>query len=396
MEKWTSFWTAFETPNKLNIGARAPIPDVPVWATPEVARGGFATGDLCAEQHVEWENALAATLGIEGPLLCLHLNCFFASPKGQQMLLEALRCRTFRAIIPEETALLSVALLVSLGKEAEAKEVVETIYPFFRQLRFFPQLNVFDNFLADDDSLVQMKTTAELVESLETRAAKRDPTIALAHHKAARRELKHAMVLLLKETVKDDWPLQVFPPDFGGRFKSLMEQWRALFAFRLKRRLDSADRLFALLSSSDFATLSGRDVGSIRVILKTSSAASPAKTVPGPVVDVADLATLLLQRLHHSNHLDICGPVTVEEANRLVLVPGKAIPESLQRKVLRSTPLSLDTLLQKSSSAQLKCCPNASALSSAMQSQIMCKTFASSTCFGCSIECFERADRCCC
>jgi hypothetical protein len=52
----------------LHIGDRAPVADVPVWATLEVAHGGFATGSLLAETPLDAaETALLNTLAEDAP-----------------------------------------------------------------------------------------------------------------------------------------------------------------------------------------------------------------------------------------------------------------------------------------------------------------------------------------
>lgn len=353
MDIWTSFWTALSTPNKLRVGSRKPT-EFPVWATPEVTRGGFPTSVMVASIEAPWERYLALEIGVgaDGPMdhVRFRINCFFASSAGQKRLMNSLENNLFEASLPEECALLSAAMLNSLGQFDEARKIVEEVCPFFHDLRFYPRMATANP--RPDESLVQLWTREQSIASLQERARKRDSVIRRAENKFARRKLQAELVKLLMETVVDDWPLQVFPAGFYERFGKVMAKWRLVAS----EGSDRCRQLFGLVSVP-FKTLTGRQVGLVRQIMKETNLNPVA---PEPIVDVASLALCVLQRFQAAEPLDTC--VTAEEAARLTLQAGKIIPKSLLRKCLRSTPMPLETLLEK------KIIKSAEALAAAVQS----------------------------
>jgi hypothetical protein len=336
LERWTSFFTSLAS-GKLNVGSRRPVVDAPIWATPEVLRGGFASGVLLAEVDVEWESEMAKKVLGNVPSSRHNLNMFFCSPPGQKMLLDALDRNAWDAQVPEECALLSLALLNSLGRLDEAKELTEAICPYFERLRFYPRL-LSGQQARPDDSLVQLRSKKQLIESLQRRAEKKDPLVALTEAKKMRKLLQVQMVQLLKDTVVDDWPLRSIPSDFYQRFGPLMASWRVNHT---EGRVDHARLLFSLVAKP-FPSLTGKEVGMIRKIMKSTK----LEAAPQPVVvDAASFAMCLLQRLETGASMEAV--VTPDEAARLTLPAGKKIPAALVRKVDRSTPLPLETLLEK-------------------------------------------------
>jgi hypothetical protein len=126
----------------LQVGDRAPVADVPVWATLEVAHGGFATGALLAEAPLdEAETALLATLPADAPGDTPRgkLNHHALTGAGQAALLARVLDGRYRVELPEEGALAVVAWLTHRGTTDRALEVVEAIAPFFERLRFTPR-----------------------------------------------------------------------------------------------------------------------------------------------------------------------------------------------------------------------------------------------------------------
>src|SRR4051812_7838380 len=63
VEKWRSVLEGM-TSGRLSIGSRAPVQAVPAWVTPEVLRGGFATGSPAAGGRLEpFESEFAKRAG---------------------------------------------------------------------------------------------------------------------------------------------------------------------------------------------------------------------------------------------------------------------------------------------------------------------------------------------
>src|SRR5690606_17661481 len=122
---------------RLRIGSRSPVRGTPGWVTPEVVRGGFATGTFAAGGSLRsHETALAARVGLparRGVLFAHHLT-----EVGLAELLSALDAGRYRVEVPEEAALAVVAWLARRGDRVAALELLETIGPWSDRLRFAP------------------------------------------------------------------------------------------------------------------------------------------------------------------------------------------------------------------------------------------------------------------
>jgi hypothetical protein len=94
-------------------GSRTPLRDTPIWATPEVVTGGFATGLLMAGGALhEHEVSLLATISKDRENRDrAGLNGHFLTEDGFERLSGWLRNRTFDVNVPEEGALLAVVWL---------------------------------------------------------------------------------------------------------------------------------------------------------------------------------------------------------------------------------------------------------------------------------------------
>ena len=116
VEKWQQVFNNIAS-GSVSYGSRTPIKDVPVWATPEVVTGGFVTGNLLAGGPLlnhEKEIALSAGLNVSESYLRKSLNLWFVTDDGLAMLNDMLHSGKYKVQVPEEAALLTVALLLSL------------------------------------------------------------------------------------------------------------------------------------------------------------------------------------------------------------------------------------------------------------------------------------------
>lgn len=77
IRKWTDVMHGLAT-GAVTVGSRAPLKDMPVWATPEVAKGGFATGRAAAGgELLPHEVALAQAAGVQedrGSLAAFYMS----------------------------------------------------------------------------------------------------------------------------------------------------------------------------------------------------------------------------------------------------------------------------------------------------------------------------------
>jgi len=126
------------TTGTIDVGSRAPI-GAPVWATPTVVTGGFATGEFAAGGSIQvHERELAKRYLVAVPEAGLrrHLNQFFTTSKGFGVLMSYLAKGDFDAPVPEESALLVAAWLVANDRPEEAAKLIEAIRPHFSRCVF--------------------------------------------------------------------------------------------------------------------------------------------------------------------------------------------------------------------------------------------------------------------
>jgi hypothetical protein len=127
---------------ELTIGSRKPVQGMPVWATPQVLRGGFATGAYAAGGALlPHELTLAKELKIASTDIATvrsALNRWFLSDDGLSRLSAWIEAQRYEADTPEEMALVCVTLLADPDPET-AKAILGKIAPYFDRLRFYPR-----------------------------------------------------------------------------------------------------------------------------------------------------------------------------------------------------------------------------------------------------------------
>ncbi|MFI7499327.1 hypothetical protein ACIBVL_12585 [Streptomyces sp. NPDC049687] len=122
----------------LTIGSRTPVSGLPAWVTPEVLRGGFATGEPSAGGPLtEYEAEAARLAGV--PPERRALFAYWLSEDGLGRLHGLLDSGRYEVTVPEEAALLTVAWLVRAGETDAALELVAELAPFAGRLRFTPR-----------------------------------------------------------------------------------------------------------------------------------------------------------------------------------------------------------------------------------------------------------------
>ena len=361
---------------------------MPVWATPEVVTGGFATGRYVAGGALEpHERSLLEALG-EAPVGGARraLNEHFVGDPGFGELLELLESGRFEIAVPEEGALLTVAWLANNGHADDARSLTEQIAPFFDRLRFYP---IPREQALHDGPGVHVQTVGETIESLRRIA----PNRRVLQQKTAVEvwiPFYDRVVGLFLETVDDGWPCRRFPADWNARANKLLGDYHGL---RLNHgawaRITSAKshpgQLLRLLAISveEAGALSGPDVGRIRLILNRYV---EKRGVPGSATwaaarqrqqrDVSApshyaIAGLLASRLGQWPRAQaiedvntVLGPVSMEEFVTTGLSGTVSVPATLVRKVRRCVNLPVDELvalrLITSGEALARCLPQIS------------------------------------
>ncbi|NYI04710.1 hypothetical protein [Allostreptomyces psammosilenae] len=123
---------------RLRIGSSAPVAGLPAWVTPEVVRGGFATGAAAAGGPMlphEVEAARRAGVPADRRALFAH----HLTEPGMRELIGVLTSGAYEIHVPEEAALLTVAWLVQDGDASSATRLVDVLEPFADRLRFTPR-----------------------------------------------------------------------------------------------------------------------------------------------------------------------------------------------------------------------------------------------------------------
>ncbi|MFE7539197.1 hypothetical protein [Streptomyces platensis] len=149
----------------LTVGSRTPVAGLPAWVTPEVVRGGFATGEASAGGPLQpYEKAAARRAGVQADRRALFAHAL--TEAGLADLYALLDTGRYEVSVPEEAALLTVAWLVRSGQLAEAVALVEVLGPFAGQLRFTPRPSVAP---VPDASAVHRRTVADAGRTLARR-----------------------------------------------------------------------------------------------------------------------------------------------------------------------------------------------------------------------------------
>jgi hypothetical protein len=292
VEAWAKVFQGMLT-GALGVGSRTPVANTPGWATLEVVRGGFATGELAAAGALRpHEAGLLDRLALEG---AGHeraaLNAHFLTEAGLGQLLALLRSGCYRVDVPEEAALLVVAWLVERGHADTARAVLDEIGPFLRTLRFYP-VPAEEPVLAT--SLVHVQSVGDTVRQLEAIRTRRT---ALAQRETLLvwHPLLDRFVALFAETVEGappslragpdgdplrvdgkwtidgGWPCQLWPPGWRTRANAALRDFTALHAeHKRSGRPEEETGNFAVLHgllgrcAKDPKKLTGREVGIIR------------------------------------------------------------------------------------------------------------------------------------
>ena len=381
----------------LDVGSRTPIPDVPTWATLEVLTGGFATGKLLAggpPTPSELE-LLEATGQPATDDARLRLNGYFLSEAGLAELQGRLASGSYEIDVPEEGALLVVAWLASHGQAEIARDLLDELGPFFDRLRFYPRFasrapasaeRVFLRSAGEarreiaamepGQQVLKQKETIEIWLPLYDRFVAHFLDTVEGDPPTARRDPATGGFVRDKNgsfTVDGGWPCQVYPEGWTKTAYELLGEYRALRPRHAASRKpddprDSLHQLQGFLASAavDPESLSGRDVGRVRLILgryvstrgvpgsegQVAARASQRMQSRAPMFD--DLARVIATRL------DACDPQDgIDDADALARpvddaeeIPGKVpagtpIPVHFRRKLERSSAATVDILVER-------------------------------------------------
>lgn len=370
IQKWEKVILGFVT-GSIKYGSRTPIADAPPWATLEVVKGGFATGNLLAsgpilDHELKFLSALPST---PNDSIRRTLNGYFLTDEGLQLLQNLLQTNCYDVNVPEEGALLVVAWLISNGYAEQARNLLELIAPFFDRLRFYP---VPLDAPRRSGWTVRLQNVGETITNLGRIQPNRQ---VLAQKEAVEvwAPFQDRMIDLFLETVVDDWPCAHFPDGWAKRASTLEYDYQRLRQNhslcgkpeRTKGHFAQLKRYLARCAR-DPQSLTGRDVGRIRLILNryvekrgqpnskqcTEKRMAQQADVAAPLFyHVAQVVKSRMAKLPADRGLDNVETVIadVDENDSLseTVPPGTSIPAHIQRKVQRCLNETITELVNR-------------------------------------------------
>jgi len=352
-------------------GSRTPVKEVPAWATLEVVKGGFATGELLAAGAIEdHERVLLERLPPVPAGQERHaLNAYFLTDAGLQELGRQLESGCYDIRVPEEGALLVVAWLVKNGYVPAARKLLDQLSPYFGNLRFYP---VPLEHAYPTGPRVHLQDVSVTLGKLQKVKPKKQ---ILLQREAVNvwGPFCDRMVSLFLETVEEDWPCQRYPVGWPERAMQLLEEYAELRKrHTLCARPEDPREHFAQLrqflarSATAPASLNGKEVGRIRVILarhvtKRGVPGSQrgldirrklSEDVRAPTFDhIAQVVLHRLGKFPGDKGLDDVGnlleSVDAEEASRFGVLEATPIPEPIRRKIDRCLNETVAVLTQR-------------------------------------------------
>jgi hypothetical protein len=355
----------------VDYGSRTPVDGVPGWATLEVVTGGFATGGLLAGGPIrEDEKRLLGRLReVPDGTERRTLNGHFLTDRGLSELQERLRTACYDVGVPEEAALMVVAWLVENGYAGDARELIDSLSPFFGKLRFYP-------LLLDQPKRFGYRVHVQEVGNTIEDLRKIKPNERVLAQKEAVEiwvPLYDRIVALFLETVEDGWPCRTYPAGRRERAAALLREYAQLRGERkLCRKPERIKGHFAQLrellarSATNPRSLTGRDVGRIRLILAryvekrgVPNSLKCAEARRRQLRDVGaatfhEIVRAILPRLERhskSEGLDDVSHLTQAlnkaESASSGLPEGTAVPVSIQRKIERCLNETVTVLVER-------------------------------------------------
>ncbi|GLW54686.1 hypothetical protein Kpho01_26970 [Kitasatospora phosalacinea] len=352
----------------LRIGSRTPVAGLPAWVTPEVERGGFATGRACAEGPLQpYEVAACRAAGIpEGRAELFAYSLTEAGLAGLWALLDSGR---YRVTVPEEAALLTVAWLVRVGEQSAALQLVGVLAPFAARLRFTPPPG--DSAGAAHDA-VHRRSVGDAVTALASRRPNRSVE---SQREALTVWLPFSDELLAHwlEATEDGQPLDADPgPEWRRRGAELLLRYRTLAAAHplCGKHRRHGTNLAVLRSALETAAtgepLNPRLRGLLRAAVdgmvrkrglpgsETHSALRATQAEQAALPSHHAIAQVLLSRLAVLGQGDgladpdaVLMPVTAAEAAESGVPAGAAVPAALFKPVLAATSAPVETLVER-------------------------------------------------
>ncbi|GAB7039180.1 MULTISPECIES: hypothetical protein [Catenuloplanes] len=316
-------------------GSRTPVKGLPAWVTLDVVRGGFATGEPSAGGPLRPHETRFGTRAAA--------FAHYLTDAGLAELYALLDSGDYRIDLPEQGALLAVAVLLRAGDRAAALDVLDAIGPFADRLCFTP---VPDRPVLRAPGVVWRTGAGEVAAQLAARTE--NPRIA------AQRE-----TLTVWNPLADAF-LALWLDFDAGRARELLARYRELAAKHphSRKHLRRKENLYILRTAAEHAVagreLTPRHAGLLRVAIASMTA---KRGRPGSAGHTALRAAQARQAAlpgHHElahavaarlEHVDPRSGVADADA---VCAPvgGVPVPEPVRRVVRRATAGTIPELIR--------------------------------------------------
>lgn len=349
----------------LRLGSRSPVRGLPAWVTPEVVRGGFATGEPAAAGPLSgYEQELAREAGL--PQVRGAIFDHALTEDGIRRLWAVLDGRGFDIDLPEASALLVVAWLVREGDVDAALRVVRELAPHARTVRFLPASAA----LPERDPEVMWRESATTVADALRRKTPPPQVVRMNAVLDVWNPFADALLAQWHAVTtrgRIDGPFDAQWLDAG---RALLDEFARLAAEHAppRRHTDPKENAaalrFALAAVVGGRALTPRERGRVRTAVEAMVA---RRGVPGstPLVElrsrqhaqaalptIASLAHLAATRLGSvppgagiADVAAFAAPVTDAEAAQTAIPEGTALPAAVARALLRAKAGTLQELV---------------------------------------------------
>ncbi|MEV4923340.1 hypothetical protein [Streptomyces roseoverticillatus] len=354
---------------RLTVGSRTPVAGLPAWVTPEVVRGGFATGAASAGGPLlphEAETARRAGTAADRAALFAH----WLTDAGLAELNSMLDNGAYEVAVPEEAALLTVAWLVRSGDRLGALRLLETLRPFAGRLRFAPRPGAAPE--PADAAVAHRLTVGEAAQSIGRRRPNR-AVEAMREALTVWNPFFDDMLELWLETADSGRVLARTPDeDWIARAGALLRQYERLSAEHTlctkhrKPGENPAVLRLALETCAGRRALAPRRLGQLQLAvdsmvrrrgepgsgrhreLRARQAADAARPSHHALAQlVARRLSVLPQDTGTPDVGPLVAPVTEEEARAGGLTAGAEIPEPMRRVAEAALSAPLATLVAR-------------------------------------------------
>ncbi|MEU9023820.1 transcriptional regulator [Actinomadura sp. NPDC048394] len=361
LERWRRVLSGMAS-GSLSIGSRTPVKGLPAWVTPEVVKGGFATGTAAASGPVlPYEQDAARRAGVACDRRSLFLH--YLTDEGLNELYALLDSGEYDVVLPEEGALLTVAWLLRAGDRTGALEVLEAIGPFADRLRFSPRPGI----PLGDASLVHRQTVGQVRARIEAKP-KNKAVAAMNEALVVWNPFADELLEHWLETVEDGRVFAVLPDGWGERGAELLARYRRLARNHIlcgKHRNPKEN--LAILRSSLESLFAGKGVPGLLQHAVDSMVAK--RGLPGSPEHAAlrarqasdgarpahhTVAQIVLARLADAREdsgvpsIDpFIAPITEDESRRTGVTAGAVLPDWLCDIVKNALRAPVPTLIER-------------------------------------------------